>query len=889
MAEEFDLSSLQKEMGVTPKDKQKISTEIKLAPDQPKAAPAPITSNNPGALMPGGKLAQYETMEEGLKALDKNLSAYGRKGINTLTGVISTWAPLKDKQGNVINNTENYIKHVASVTGLDPNQKIDLSNPLIRHQISAGITQFESGRNAIYSSSAPQAAPQAAAPEGNQGFDLSSLQSSMGIPVSSPESAPAVQGAQVQPTQAKQPAPKLEFEPKNEFERAIAESVEKTPGAKELAAFGNVAAGTVSKSFSAIQQLVGKYFPGLSEEKRNEIAQNAAKNVQQAEAVIKPLEEQYPKTALAGEIAGFVANPINKLVPTFGAAPTTVLGAGLKAGGQGAVANVLTTPVTDEEKPFETQKIMQALTGGLGGAGAGVAFLSLGHYLGKGVDAVRAKFNNAVPNSEINQAASQIVSQAGVDPTKVNPQFFNSLVDQAKLAIKTGDVKGFQQFAKNYAESNSLPIPVPMLRGQLTGDPMQYAVEQNLRGIQGVGEPIQAILQQQNSALLQNLDELGAKLAQPVVKSGSYLYDVLKKIDSGEAQKVRDAYNAFKNSTGKNLDIPLNGLAQDYAKVVKDYGRGMIPEGVRNNLESLGLMKGKQLKVATIEDAEALIKNINQNYDKTKPVQMNALDELRRAVENAIKGAGANLPGEAGALAKAARDAASKRFDTIANIPALKDTMKDVEPDKFIQKHILQGNVSEIRDLVKYLQTNSPETLTQLRADVMGVIKNRVTNNVSDARAKFSADGLKGFVAKDSPSLSKLKEFLSDNQINVLQQLNRVAENALIEPVSSAVNRANTASAAANLVQGTVKSGAINELLTNVASIKFPGVATGARYLAEMNQGARAQELINKAINPTAKAPSVPIRTMLKPGITGAGAVTGMVRKSNIEQERANQ
>jgi hypothetical protein len=137
--------------------------------------------------------------------------------------------------------------------------------------------------------------------------------------------------------------------------------------------------------------------------------------------------------------------------------------------------------------------------------------------------------------------------------------------------------------------------------------------------------------------------------------------------------------------------------------------------------------------------------------------------------------------------------------------------------------------------------------------------------------------------------LSKLKEFLSDNQINVLQQLNRVAENALIEPVSSAVNRSNTASAAANLVQGTVKSGAINELLTNVASIKFPGVATGARYLAEMNQGARAQELINKAINPTAKAPSVPIRTMLKPGITGAGAVTGMVRKSNIEQERANQ
>jgi hypothetical protein len=232
------------------------------------------------------------------------------------------------------------------------------------------------------------------------------------------------------------------------------------------------------------------------------------------------------------------------------------------------------------------------------------------------------------------------------------------------------------------------------------------------------------------------------------------------------------------------------------------------------------------------------------------------------------------LPGEAGALAKAARDAASKRFDTIADIPALKDTMKGIEPDKFIQKHILQGNVNEIDKLVKYLQNHSPETLTQLRADVLGVIKNRVTNNVSDANAKFSADGLKGFVAKDSASLSRLEKFLSTDQINGLKQLNRVAENVLVHPVSSAVNTSNTAQAAANLIQGTVKSGAINELLSNIASIKFPGVAPGAKFLAEMNQGSRAQELINQAITPTAKAPSVPIRTMVKPGVAGAG-VTG--------------
>ena len=111
---------------------------------QSKNVPAPIRNNNPGALMPGGKLAQYKTPEEGLAAIDKNLASYGKKGVSTLADVISKWAPPNE------NDTNAYIAHVAKVTGLNPNQKLDLSNPLIRHQISAGIVQQENGTKAIY-------------------------------------------------------------------------------------------------------------------------------------------------------------------------------------------------------------------------------------------------------------------------------------------------------------------------------------------------------------------------------------------------------------------------------------------------------------------------------------------------------------------------------------------------------------------------------------------------------------------------------------------------------------------------------------------------------------------------------------------------------------------
>jgi hypothetical protein len=468
--------------------------------------------------------------------------------------------------------------------------------------------------------------------------------------------------------------------------------------------------------------------------------------------------------------------------------------------------------------------------------------------------------------------------------------FFNSLVDQAKNALKTGDVQGFKNFAVRYSEAQTLPVPVPMLRGQLTRDPMQYAVEQNLRGIQGVGEPIQEVMTKANAALLQNFDELGAKLGKDITSSGDTLRGALLKVDESEAAKVRDAYAAYRNSTGKDIPVSLQGLSQDYARVVKDFGRSALPEGVRNNMEALGLMKGKQIKLTTIDDAEALIKNINANYDPSKQTKstLNALDELRRSVETSIRDAGANLPNQAGAAAREARAAASARFKTIEGIPALKDALSGKEPDKFVQKHILQGNVNEIGKMQKYLQENNPEALKQLQNDVISHIKNRTMKNVGEDKAKFGHDVLKNFVGDKTESLARLERFLSTEQINTLRQLNRVAENVFIEPIGSAVNRANTASAAANLVKAAVQSGTINDIASTIASVKLPIVAPLGQKLLGMNQSARSAELVNQAIVPTAR-PRTEIRTLIKPGVAGAGAITAATRQSNIQNEQQNQ
>lgn len=136
----------------------------KVEPTAPTAQastiPAPLRTNNPGALMPKGRMAEFGTMDEGLRALDQNLQAYGKRGVNTLRDVINQWSPPTGK-GNTPQGTQNYIDHVAKVTGLKPDQKIDLSNPLVRLQLTAGITQFESGPSAIYGQPSGGAAPTA--------------------------------------------------------------------------------------------------------------------------------------------------------------------------------------------------------------------------------------------------------------------------------------------------------------------------------------------------------------------------------------------------------------------------------------------------------------------------------------------------------------------------------------------------------------------------------------------------------------------------------------------------------------------------------------------------------------------------------------------------------
>jgi hypothetical protein len=139
------------------RQKQQMEYSNEAAVTNP-SAPAPVRNNNPGAMMPGGKLAQYPDMQTGLKALDDNLASYGKQGVNTLSGVISKWAPPNE------NDTQAYIKDVSQRLGISPNQKIDLSNPLVRQSLSTAISLHENGPSGVFGGGGASQGGAAAAP-----------------------------------------------------------------------------------------------------------------------------------------------------------------------------------------------------------------------------------------------------------------------------------------------------------------------------------------------------------------------------------------------------------------------------------------------------------------------------------------------------------------------------------------------------------------------------------------------------------------------------------------------------------------------------------------------------------------------------------------------------
>ena len=141
----------------TPGAEIERQTRLSFIEEQAKKAggadklPRGIRNNNPGNVISGPtrwegeiegadpRYSSFASPEAGIRAMAKNLVAYQTKGIDTVEGVISRWAPASE------NETAEYVKTVAAKLGVNPREPLNLSDRKTLTALATAIIEHENG------------------------------------------------------------------------------------------------------------------------------------------------------------------------------------------------------------------------------------------------------------------------------------------------------------------------------------------------------------------------------------------------------------------------------------------------------------------------------------------------------------------------------------------------------------------------------------------------------------------------------------------------------------------------------------------------------------------------------------------------------------------------
>lgn len=429
------------------------------------------------------------------------------------------------------------------------------------------------------------------------------------------------------------------------------------------------------------------------------------------------------------------------------------------------------------------------IAGAVLGGGAGV-------LAGSGATAsVRSFANAAAKRNAPILSASEAATKAHVGVDKVvsdlgptgSAAFAPGETDAIKLQIApTIALKPHADVAAVVRANDFRNLGIQQTLGQVTREPMQFAREQNIRSVVGVGDPLTARFNQQHTQLQNALFTLGGQ-AQQKYQAGSQLREALQGIDENMNASVKAAYAAAEASSGKRLEVPLAGLAQDYAEVLHNFG-DKVPSGVRGNFEALGLQGGTQRKIFSVDHADKLLKVINANASND-PATNAALKQLRTSVKNAVLAAD-----DGGGVFKPASDLAKQRFDALRDIPALRGAVEEnIAPDDFVKTFIMNGKTEDVQALGQMLSAESPQ--------VMGEMRNQMGARFAQAAFGENLAGDGGFKAAAYVKAlremgdAKLSAFYSPDEVAQLHTIGRVASYVNSLPSASPVNFSNTAGA----------------------------------------------------------------------------------------------
>jgi hypothetical protein len=506
---------------------------------------------------------------------------------------------------------------------------------------------------------------------------------------------------------------------------------------------------------------------------------------------------------LAVDIGGAVANPVNYI---GGPIMAGAKGA-LSTLGRGAVAGAVTgglQPIHQGDTVGDVAtRVGAGAVGGAAGSAAGAAVGAVADKLATGINrivsAVRANLPSTQAASRIN--ADNLIIQAahdqGIDLAAIPQSIRDSARQQVADALAHNRTLDPASLLRKAEADTILGTENSLTLGQATRDPMQFAREKNLRGVEGAGNALTERFANQNRGLINVLNQRGAAAAPGEFNAGQGVINSLQRGDAAVQGRIGGLYQQANAINGGDIPLDHNAFVNTARQNLTSQMRDLhLPPSVSRQLDRFE-SGDTPLNVSTAEQFKSILaQDIANAQAAGKGNVVHALGIVRDALDNVppVPGAQANQGTAAIAAFDRARAAARARFGEIDNNPALRAVVNgNAVPDNFFQKHVINGNVGDVNALLRLV----PDQGDALRSQVVEHLKQKALNGASDEVGVFSQSAFNK--ALNSIGDAKLNALFNPQEVAALKQIGRVAANIQAQPAGAAVNNSNSAAAVMNL------------------------------------------------------------------------------------------
>ncbi len=505
-----------------------------------------------------------------------------------------------------------------------------------------------------------------------------------------------------------------------------------------------------------------------------------------------------------------------------------------------------------------------ALAGGLAGGALPSVATGLGNVAGAAWRGVKNEFGMGPNPQTMDMMISQALKNSDFDYAALPEKAKQAIRSDMEAVLATGQEVN-PEALRRLAEFRA--VGATPTQGTITLNPAQITHEQNLAKIgMNTTDPdlhkLGMVRNSNNAAFVKNINELSEPPANAFDAGLRHIRTISAK-DKAWQDKVDDLYTQARGTQGRSVVLDGPTAMNTVNTRLKQDLTGKLPPEVDAIMNDITMGKTP----LTVDYQQQLIKHLGRKMrNATDGDVRHGLGILRDELDNApiIEGASQQAGKEALDAFKTARSEARKRFQWRESSEPIKAVIGGVEPDKFVRKFVINGDVADVKSL---MDEGHP---AQLKGAVITYLKHRALNNADDEIGTFSQSAFKS--ALEGLGQRKLEQIFSKEELDRLWRLSSVSSYGQVQPSGSAVGNSNTTAVALGKLYDIFKNAMTAKILGPVGPLAASAVDKAiAKPIQNMNASVEQGNALKAARSLVVpQAPVSRIVPMLPPAVAAA-------------------